>query len=37
VKLDATKITAEFKEGVLQVYLPKAPMAKPKPIEIKVQ
>jgi HSP20 family protein len=34
---DAAKITAEFKEGVLQVHLPKSPTAKPKPIEIKVQ
>jgi HSP20 family protein len=34
---DATKITAEFKDGVLQVHLPKSPAAKPKPIEVKVQ
>jgi HSP20 family protein len=34
---DATKITAEFKDGVLQVHLPKSPAAKPKPIEVKVE
>jgi len=34
---DATKIMAEFKDGVLQVHLPKSPAAKPKPIEVKVQ
>ena len=34
---DAAKITAEFKDGVLHVHLPKSPVAKPKPIEIKVQ
>jgi HSP20 family protein len=34
---DATKIMAEFHDGVLQVHLPKHPMAKPKAIEVKVQ
>ncbi|HEU5245966.1 MAG TPA: Hsp20/alpha crystallin family protein [Candidatus Udaeobacter sp.] len=34
---DATKIRAEFREGVLQVHLPKNPAAKPEPIEVKVQ
>ena len=34
---DATKIMAEFHDGVLQVHLPKRPMPKPKPIEVKVQ
>lgn len=34
---DATHITAEFKDGVLQVHLPKLATEKPKPIEIKVQ
>ena len=34
---DATKITAEFKDGVLQVHMPKSPAAKPKPIAVKVQ
>ena len=33
---DATKIVAEFKEGVLKVRLPKSPVAKPKAIEVKV-
>jgi HSP20 family protein len=34
---DATKIMAEFHDGVLQVHLPKRPMPKPKTIEVKVQ
>jgi HSP20 family protein len=34
---DASKISAEFKEGVLKVRLPKSPQAKPKTIEVKVQ
>src|SRR5260370_2014660 len=34
---DSTKIMAEFRDGVLQVHLPKRPMPKPKTIEIKVQ
>jgi HSP20 family protein len=34
---DATKIMAEFHDGVLRVHLPKHPMAKPKAIEVKVQ
>jgi len=34
---DATKIRAEFRDGVLQVHLPKRPMPKPKTIEVKVQ
>ncbi|HLW34769.1 MAG TPA: Hsp20/alpha crystallin family protein [Chthoniobacterales bacterium] len=33
---DATKIGAEFKEGVLRVHLPKSPSAKPKTVEVKV-
>ena len=33
---DATRIAAEFKEGVLKVHLPKSPAAKPKAIEVKV-
>lgn len=34
---DGAKITAEFKEGVLNVHLPKNPVAKPKATEVKVQ
>jgi len=34
---DPTKIRAEFRDGVLQVHLPKRPMPKPKAIEVKVQ
>ncbi len=34
---DPTKIAAEFRDGVLQVHLPKRPMPKQKPIEVKVQ
>jgi HSP20 family protein len=34
---DTTKILAEFHDGVLQVHLPKRPMPKPQPIEVKVQ
>jgi HSP20 family protein len=34
---DASKIVAEFKDGVLRVHLPKSPTAKPKAIDVKVQ
>ena len=34
---DATKVTSEFKDGMLKVHLPKNPNAKPKAIEVKVQ
>jgi HSP20 family protein len=34
---DGAKVSAEFKNGVLQVHLPKNPVAKPKTIEVKVQ
>jgi HSP20 family protein len=34
---DPTKIVAEFRDGVLQVHLPKRPMPKPKTFEVKVQ
>lgn len=34
--VDGTKIRAEFKDGVLNVFLPKAPAAKPTQIEVKV-
>ena len=35
--VDATNIMAEFRNGVLQVHLPKRPMPKPKTLEVKVQ
>lgn len=34
--VDPTKIAAEFKDGVLQVHLPKSPTAKPQSIAVKV-
>lgn len=34
--IDPEKVRAEFKEGVLNVVLPKAPTAKPKMIDVKV-
>src|SRR5688500_8546847 len=34
---DGAKVSAEFKDGVLKVHLPKNPDAKPKAIEVKVQ
>lgn len=33
---DGAKVSAEFKEGVLKVHLPKSEKAKPKSIEVKV-
>jgi HSP20 family protein len=33
---DASKITADFKNGVLTVHLPKSERAKPKSIEVKI-
>jgi HSP20 family protein len=33
---DADKVSAEFKDGVLKVHLPKSEKAKPKQIEVKV-
>jgi HSP20 family protein len=33
---DGTKVSADFKDGVLNVHLPKNPSAKPKSIEVKV-
>jgi HSP20 family protein len=35
-EVDATKVSAEFKEGVLSVHLPKSPNGKPKAISVKV-
>jgi HSP20 family protein len=35
-EIDAGKLTAEFKAGVLNVHLPKSPDAKPKAISVKV-
>ena len=33
---DASKVAADYKDGVLKVYLPKSEKAKPKSIEVKV-
>lgn len=35
-EVDEAKVQAEFKEGVLNVHLPKTAAAKPKAIEVKV-
>jgi HSP20 family protein len=35
-EVEADKVRAEFKDGVLNVVLPKAPAAKPKMIDVKV-
>lgn len=34
--VDEAKVSAEFKEGELHIYLPKTEKAKPKAIEVKV-
>ena len=34
--IDTTKVQAEFKEGMLNVHLPKTAVAKPKSVEVKV-
>lgn len=34
--VDEAKVSAEFKDGVLQIHLPKSEQAKPKAIEVKV-
>src|SRR6266481_1169983 len=33
---DSTKVTAEFRDGVLKVHLPTTPVARSKAIEVKV-
>ena len=33
---DGTKVTAEYKDGLLNVLVPKSEKAKPKTIEVKV-
>ena len=35
-EVDAAKVQAEFKDGMLNVHLPKTAVAKPKAIEVKV-
>jgi HSP20 family protein len=35
-EVDPSKVAAEFKDGVLQVHLPKSPTARPQSIEVKV-
>jgi HSP20 family protein len=35
--VDGAKVTADFKDGVLKVRLPKTEAAKPKSVEVKVQ
>ena len=36
-EVDADKVRAEFKNGVLNVVLPKAPISKPRAIDVKVE
>jgi HSP20 family protein len=33
---DGTKVSAEYKDGVLRIHLPKSEKAKPKTIEVKI-
>lgn len=35
-EIDAAKVKADFKDGVLNVHVPKSPNGKPKSVEIKV-
>jgi HSP20 family protein len=35
-EVDSGKVSAEFKDGVLKVHLPKSPNAKPKSVEVKI-
>ncbi len=35
-RADGSKVSADYKDGVLKVHLPKTPEAKPKAIEVKV-
>jgi HSP20 family protein len=35
-EIDATKVSADFKDGVLNVHVPKSATAKPKAIDVKV-
>jgi HSP20 family protein len=35
-EIDPAAIRAEFKDGVLSIYLPKSPAAKPKVVDVKV-
>src|SRR4026207_509300 len=37
VDADSTKVTAEFRDGVLKVHLPTTPIARSKAIEVKVK
>jgi HSP20 family protein len=37
VDADSTKVTAEFRDGVLKVHLPTTPVARSKAIEVKVK
>jgi HSP20 family protein len=34
--VDETKVSAEFKDGVLNVHLPKAPTARPHSVDVKI-
>jgi len=36
MNIDDTKVQAEFKDGILNVRLPKSEQAKPKSVEVKI-